>query len=288
VTTHRRAIVEVRWGPLAQRKAILDPGATLCVGRSNLADLALPHDEQMSAQHLALNWNGERCQVRDLDSAKGTWLGGERVHEGEVENGGWIQAGKTHLMVYFEARTPDRDDEEGEAFAVEKAAALDVLARERDAGEDGGRSGRLFAVVDASRGDRPLRLLREAVDEHRSLYEGGKGEALEKYAPYLVALRPDSGLLERLVREGWGARWGIFLTCASPFKDVRRHLRRFLIVEDDVTAEKYYFRFYDPRTLRIFLPAWTPRQRADFFGEIACFFAEGERSELRRFTREPS
>ena len=107
-------------------------------------------------------------------------------------------------------------------------------------------------------------------------------------APYLVALRPDSGLLERLVREGWGARWGIFFACARPFKDVRRHLRRFLLVEDDVTAEKYYFRFYDPRTLRVFLPSCTPRQRADFFGEIACFFAEGERGELRRFTPEPA
>jgi len=276
----KRAIVEVRLGPLSSHKTILTPGRTLCVGRSNLADLALPHDAGVSAKHLALTWDGERCHVRDLDSAKGTWLGGERVSEGEVMNGGWIQAGSTHLMVYFEACTPPPDDEE-DVLSGEKAAALDVLAREREAG-------RLFAVVDASRGTRPLRLLREAVDEHRSLYDGVKGEALAKCAPYLVALRPDSGLLERLVREGWGARWGIFLASGRPFKDVRRHLRRFLIVEDDVTAQKYYFRFYDPSALRVFLPTCTPRQRADFFGEIASFFAEGEHGELRRFSPELS
>ena len=289
----KRAIVEVRGGPLAYRKAVLDPGRTLRIGRSNLADLALPHDAQMSAEHLALTWDGERCHVRDLDSAMGTWLGGERVREGEVEHAGLLEAGSTCFRVYFEAHTPPRDEDEveGDALVAEKAAALAELSRERDAAHPqapGQRGGRLFAVVDASRGARPLRLLREAVDDHQSLYQGVKGEALDGCAPYLVALRADSGLLERLVQEGLGARWGIYLACARPFKDVRRHLRRFLIVEDDVTAEKYYFRFYDPSALRAFLPACTPRQRADFFGEVACFFAEGERGELRRFARKTS
>jgi len=57
---HRRAIVEVRWSPLSSRKAILDPGRTLRVGRSNLADLALPHDAQMSAEHPTMS-GIERC-----------------------------------------------------------------------------------------------------------------------------------------------------------------------------------------------------------------------------------
>jgi Domain of unknown function (DUF4123)/Inner membrane component of T3SS, cytoplasmic domain len=273
----RRAIVEVRWGPLTYRKAILDPGHTIYVGRSNLVDLSLPHDAQMSAKHLTLTWDGERCHLRDLDSAKGTWLEGERVDAAEIVHGAWIRAGETNLLVYFEAHSPPPDEEEIAALATEKTAALHDLAREAN----------LFAVVDAARGPRPLRLLRESVDEHRSLYDGTKGEALAHCAPYLVALRRDSSLLERLVREGWGARWGIFFACARPFKDVRRHLRRFLLVEDDGTGEKYYFRFYDPRTLRVFLPTCTPRQHQDFFGEVTCFFAEGERGELLRFPREP-
>jgi hypothetical protein len=275
-----RAIVEVRWGPLAYRKAILDSGHTLRVGRSNLMDLALPHDAQMSAEHLAITWDGELCRVHDLDSAGGTWLQGERVGEGEMTNGAWIRAGSTDLMVYFEAHTPPRGEAEGAPLTTEKASALHALHELQ-------REANLFAVVDASRGPRPLRLLREAVDEHCSLYDGVKGEALARVAPYLVALRPDSGLLERVVHEGWGSRWAIYFACARPFKDVRRHLRRFLLVEDDVTAEKYYFRFYDPRTLRVFLPSCTPRQSQDFFGEIACFLSEGERGDLCRFTPEP-
>jgi len=275
MTTPRRAIVEVRWGPLAYRKAILEPGHTLCAGRSNLVDLAFPQDAQMSAKHLTLTWDGSRCRVHDLDSATGTWLQGERVAEGEVASGAWIRAGATNLMVYLEAHTPPGRPEP--PLTPPKADALAQLEREAS----------LFAVVDASRGVRPIQLLREAVDEHRSLYDGVKGEALAHCAPYLVALRADSGLLERLVREGWGARWAIFFTCARPFKEVRRHLRRFLLVEDDVSGERYYFRFYDPRTLRIFLPSCTPRQHQDFFGEVTCFLAESESGKILRFPREP-
>jgi hypothetical protein len=246
------------------------------VGRSNLLDLAFPNDALMSAEHLALSWDGGIARVRDLGSAGGTWLGGERVNEAEVRSGGWIRAGNTHLMVYVEAWSPPGSP--GPAPVEEARAALRKLSRVTP----------LFAIVDASRGLRPLRLLREAVDEHRSLYEGVKGEALAHCAPYLVALRPDSGLLERLIYEGWGAGWGIYLTTSRPFKDVRRHLRRFLLVEDDRTSEKYYFRYYDPRTLRAFLSTCTPRQRGDVFGDVACYFAEGERGELCRLPAEPS
>jgi hypothetical protein len=272
VTAPRRAIVEILWGPLGSRKAILEPGQSLRIGRSDRADLALPHDNRMSAMHLAVSWDGERCRVRDLGSSGGTLIQGERVIEADVASGTCVRAGGTTCRVSFEGRSsPD-----GEVPA-EKAAALREL---------GQRSG-LFAVVDASVGARPLQLLREAVDEHRSLYEGIRGEALAGSAPYLVGLRPDSGLLERLLAEGWGARWGIYLACARPFRDVRQHLRRFLIVEDDDSGQRYLFRFYDPRTLRVFLPSCTPRQRQDFFGEIAAFLAEGERGEVLRFDARP-
>jgi hypothetical protein len=142
-------------------------------------------------------------------------------------------------------------------------------------------------VVDAARGRRVLALLRESVDDYRSLYDGIRGEALASVAPYLVALRPDSSLVERLVHEGWSRRWGIYFTSREAFRDVRRHLRRFLLVEDDQTAKRMYFRFYDPSVLRAFLPTCTPRQREDFFGAIGCFLAEGEGGEPIRLPRQP-
>ncbi len=276
----RRAILEVRSGPLASSKITIEPGHTRCVGRNNLVDIPVPNDAAMSGRHFTLGWDGERCHLRDLESTSGTWIGGERVAEADVPNGSWIRAGTTNLMVYLEAdMPPPEDDDDRPALVEEKAAAVAALAARRAAG-------RLYAVVDASRGRRPLRLLRESVEAHRSLYEGKKGDQLADSAPYLVAFRDDSGLLDRLVDQGWGARWAIFFVSPQPFTEVRQHLRRFLVVEDDVTATRYYFRFYDPSALRAFIPSCTLRQRAEFFGDIETFFAEGERGELVRFARE--
>ncbi len=267
----RRAIVEILWGPLGASKVVVAPGQTLRVGRSQRADLAVPHDVRMSAEHFAVTWDGERCRVRDLGSHAGTLVDGARIDEIEVASGTCVRAGGTMLRVSFEAiaTLPPMDEA--------RAAALRVL----------GAIGSLFAIVDASAGARPLQILREAIDEPRSLYEGLRGEALAGSAPYLVALAPGSGLLTRLVAEGWGARWGIYLACSRPLRDLRRHFRRFLIVEDDDTGARYIFRFYDPRTLRVFLPTCTPRQREDFFGDVIAFFAEGERGEVLRFDARP-
>jgi hypothetical protein len=37
-----------------------------------------------------------------------------------------------------------------------------------------------------------------------------------------------------------------------------------------------YFRFYDPRVLRVIIPACTPEESANFFGPISRFVMEGD------------
>jgi hypothetical protein len=83
--------------------------------------------------------------------------------------------------------------------------------------------------------------------------------------------------------EGWGRRWGIYLTSLRPFKEVRTQLRRHLMVEDEESRRRMYFRYYDPATLRVFLPSCTPRQAVELFGPLRAFFAEGEDGEVLRF-----
>jgi hypothetical protein len=183
-------------------------------------------------------------------------------------------AGETSFSIYFEAHTPPR---EAEPLDPEIAAeAPRALARLREIH-------RLYAVLDAARDARILQLLHEAPDDHRSLYEGVPGEALADVAPYLVHFRKDSALLDRIVGEGWGRSWGIFLTASKPFREVRRHLRRFLMVEEDETRERLYFRFYDPRVLREVLPIATVRQEDEIFEGIESFLCEGERGEVAVF-----
>ncbi|MCC6553514.1 MAG: DUF4123 domain-containing protein [Polyangiaceae bacterium] len=146
------------------------------------------------------------------------------------------------------------------------------------------RQAPLHAILDAARTPRILEVLREAVEDHRSLYEGVEGEALDDVAPYLVRLDAGSRLLGQLVREGWMRRWGIFAEGDVPRRDLRRHLRRFLLVEDDETRERLYFRYYDPGVLRAFWPTCSRRQLEDLIGPLRAFLVEGDRGEVLRLT----
>jgi hypothetical protein len=126
-------------------------------------------------------------------------------------------------------------------------------------------------------------LLAESVERSRSLYEGIEGDFLAHVAPYLVELTPGSRFFAQLVREGWEKRWGIFIDAPCSFKEMRRHLRRLLLVSDDDSRQSFYFRFYDPTVLGAFLPECTVKQRFEMFGEVRAYFAESESGAVLRF-----
>jgi hypothetical protein len=118
-------------------------------------------------------------------------------------------------------------------------------------------------------------MLLTSAEEHQSLYEGPKGDDLAPFAPYLVRLPPRSQLLDALVRQAWGHSWGVYLTCDRPFKEVRKHFRHFLFVRTPDDRD-LYFRFYDPRVLRVFLPTCTPNELREFFGPVDRFLLEAD------------
>jgi pSer/pThr/pTyr-binding forkhead associated (FHA) protein len=271
-----RLIIEVRFGPLQGTKAVIEPGASLRIGRDPDAGIAVLGDAQMSTLHCEIAWDGVRATLRDLNSLQGTWLGGQRVDHGEIAHGNWVRAGDTVFMVYVEEKTPPRMGADVELTPL-KARALAALESEAQP---------LFAVLDSARSERILELMRESVEPYRSLYEGIQAESLAEVAPYLVSLPKGTRLLPRLVREGWGKRWGIYLTSPRSFKEVRTHLRRFLMVENEEAREPMYFRYYDPVSLRTFLTGCPVRHRFEFFGEINCFWAEERDGTATRYLLE--
>ena len=185
---------------------------------------------------------------------------------------------RAHLARFRAARAVELRMARRERALRDEAAAraLPILQAVAEAGA-------LHVVLDAARSDRILSALREAVEEHRSLYEGAQSLALEEVAPYLVRLPADSRLLAQLVHEGWTRRWGIFLEGRVPARELRRHLRRFLVVEED-SGEPLYFRYYDPGVLRDFWPTCSRLQRASLVGPLQAFLVEGDRGEVLRLT----
>jgi hypothetical protein len=269
------AVVLVEWGPQRWSRAAIAPGGVLRIGRLERNDLVVSRDEALSGVHVELTWDGARGALRDLGSARGTFLNGERVTEGEIGHGDWFRAGNTFFSFYVEGTFPPwTPGKRARRLPPElREEALAALRAERAP---------LYAVLDAAREERILTLLRASVEESRSLYEGLEGEELEEVAPYLVALPRGSRLLDRLVDEGWGRRWGIYLTCRRPFREVRQQLRRQLLISRKETGEVLYFRFYDPRTLQGALRVANPRQRQSLFGEIDAFVIEGDAGEVIR------
>ena len=111
--------------------------------------------------------------------------------------------------------------------------------------------------------------------EFECLYTGEIAPDLAEAAPYLVRLERGAEFTEWVLGEGWGQHWGVFAISSGDFRALRHHLRHFLIAHD-VKGKSYYFRFYDPRVLRTYLPACNPGELASFFGPVQTWVIEAE------------
>jgi hypothetical protein len=82
-------------------------------------------------------------------------------------------------------------------------------------------------------------------------------------------------LLQTLVDKAWSNNWGVFLTSDASLKDLRAHFRNFLMVKLP-DGKQVYFRFYDPKVLRLFLPTCLPKETDEFFGPTKQFLSESD------------
>jgi hypothetical protein len=109
----------------------------------------------------------------------------------------------------------------------------------------------------------------------RCLFTGTLEPDMAVVAPYLVELEQSSAFTRRLLAEGWGQNWGVFLTSQLALPALWRHVRGQVHVYGP-RLEPLFFRFYDPRVLRSYLPTCSPEQLAEFFGPVDFYIAEGE------------
>jgi hypothetical protein len=128
---------------------------------------------------------------------------------------------------------------------------------------------RLYAVLDACDAPAVPPKAKELGEENAvSLY---RGEAEEEYwaiAPYLI--RADSSALDWIANSLWEQPWGIFVVAEANLETLRTHFRKFLTVRLP-DGEKVYFRFYDPRVIKQFLPTCNHAELAEFFGSVQKF-----------------
>lgn len=119
-----------------------------------------------------------------------------------------------------------------------------------------------------------------ALNIERQFIESAQSR-MAQVAPYLVPIEfrarypySNSGYLD-LWAERLGGSAGILLLSEFDPARLAVHLRGLFRVTDD-DNHRYYFRFYDPRVLRLYLPTCTAAEAVEFFGPVRRFLVESE------------
>ncbi len=131
-----------------------------------------------------------------------------------------------------------------------------------------------YAILDGASNPELLKILWQHKPEHICLYRGELDAELAQIAPYLVRLRPDSPFTD-YVLQAWGRHWGIFLFTQADLRTLRKHFRTFLTVHGP-DGQLLYFRYYDPRVLRVYLPTCNAQEAATLFGPVSRYLMEDE------------
>lgn len=143
---------------------------------------------------------------------------------------------------------------------------------------------KVYAVLDGASVPNLQQLFIDHKVEHVCLYRGELEPDMAEVAPYLAHLPADSAFTRQFLEEGWNHHWGVLALSKSDLRVLRTHFRKFLMVYDP-DGKPLYFRYYDPRVLRIYLPTCNAEELKTVFGPVEAFVLEGETPKVSlRFT----
>ena len=308
--------LKVRVGPRSGEVYLLTPNVPWVVGRS--PDCSIPiEDSMISRRHFEIVWNGATCILTDLGSTNGTTLNGERASCEVLKHDDVILAGQSAFRIEVteepilspsetaapvaatrpmeeplqavtqEPESPSSEEPvrplaifrsaeptlAREAVEPEEGSLLQALLRslDRSAGTD------LYAIVDGSQDLELAFTGRLMGSDVYTLFSGDMAEPVAHAGPCLIALRAPVQFLERWV-ETLGGDAGILLETSAHLETLYVHLREIFVVEGE-EGQEYFFRYYDPRVLRTYLPTCTEQELRDFFGPVQRWIAEDEKAE---------
>src|SRR3712207_9549205 len=93
-----------------------------------------------------------------------------------------------------------------------------------------GEAEHVYAVLDGASVPGLVPRLYDEQPEFVCLYRGELAPDMAEVAPYLVRLDPDAPFTQWVVEEGWGKHWGVFAASDAGLRELRQHLRTFLVV----------------------------------------------------------
>ena len=132
-----------------------------------------------------------------------------------------------------------------------------------------------FAVLDGAANEGLLDALYGSNGpKFECLFTGDLAPDMAMVAPYLAEMNEGSDFARWAVEGGWGEHWGLFVLSRVELPELWRHLRSLTRIYDP-DGKPLFFRFYDPRVLRLFLPTCNAEQLQVIFGPVDRFIVEG-------------
>lgn len=133
----------------------------------------------------------------------------------------------------------------------------------------------VYALLDGARDPSVRPSVAHSGLPYACLFEGDLVPELAEAAPYLVQLKKGAQATQQLLELGWGKSFGIFATSPLDLEEMRRHFRRFLQVQTE-SGKRLFFRYYDPRVFRVYLPTCNEGELRGLFGPVVRYLAEAE------------
>jgi len=279
----RCVVFKVLRGGRAGEMLVAPPVARVVVGRDTGCQVCLD-DHEVSGKHFELVWSDPDWRVHDLGSANGTKLNGVRISDAVVHDRDEITLGRAQLLVRLPQIAPPPEVEPVFPLPVFGAFAdtpappappvdeADALLTALRAGLAAAPGMRLYAVIDGAQAVELAVIARQLGHAVFTLFSGAAAGGLAHVGPCLVVLDDAAPFLPRW-RAACGRNAGILLQSEAAPEPLSAHLRQIFVVTDESNQE-FFFRYYDPRVLRVFLPTCTGDELRAFFGPVTRWIAE--------------
>lgn len=114
------------------KRVWLRPGERIAVGRTERSDLVLTSDPQLADLHFTIGCDGQNCQLRDLNTATGTFLNGSQVAESIVRDQDVIVAGGTTFHVHIKGAPSEPPSAERDHTDRDNISNAATVAQSRD------------------------------------------------------------------------------------------------------------------------------------------------------------
>jgi len=126
--------------------------------------------------------------------------------------------------------------------------------------------------------------LQKYYEVNESLFKGTKDEVIMDVSPWLLQI--DDQLSENLSKEtDFSMQFTLQVEAVGDIHRVATHLRKWIY--QTIDGREYFFRFYDARVLRKYLPTCDEDQLIEFFGPVDRFIVGGDaENEVIQFWQE--